>query len=147
MTPKTSRPIGRPFKPGQSGNPAGRPRSAGRIAELREKLGTDIDAVIGEVVRQAKAGDLTAARIVIERLIPAAKPVVIGDPPLSMPAGDASEKAAAVAQAVAAGDMQPDRAAAVLGAIRAAHDLGEAEELRKRVERLEASLRGPEGVE
>src|SRR6266404_5105931 len=57
---------GRQFEPGQSGNPAGRPRSArNRATVLAEKLmQDDIEDVVRAVVDAAKERDMTAAKLV-----------------------------------------------------------------------------------
>ena len=58
------------WKPGQSGNPRGRKPGSVPTQQLREALGKDADLVIDKVREQAIAGDLTAAKLVLERLLP-----------------------------------------------------------------------------
>ena len=59
------------FKPGQSGNPAGKPKGVkDRRTELRALLVPHAQELIDKVVALAKAGDTTALRILIDRLIP-----------------------------------------------------------------------------
>src|SRR5260370_80064 len=66
---------GRQFEPGQSGNPAGRPRGArNRATVLAEKLmQDDIEDVVRAVVDAAKERDMTAAKLVLERVAPRPK--------------------------------------------------------------------------
>src|SRR5467141_3673395 len=66
---------GRQFEPGQSGNPAGRPRAArNRATVLAEKLmQDDIEDVVRAVVDAAKERDMTAAKLVLERVAPRPK--------------------------------------------------------------------------
>lgn len=61
------------FKPGQSGNPAGRPPGAKSTASaLRKELITDEDLqeIVDTVIAKAKEGDLTAAGMILDRRIP-----------------------------------------------------------------------------
>lgn len=62
------------FKPGQSGNPAGKPKGAkDKRTALRELLLPHAADLVKKAVDMALAGDATALRICIDRLIPAAK--------------------------------------------------------------------------
>src|SRR5215471_772241 len=62
------------FKPGQSGNPGGRPTSAPITAAIREALDRDHDgvtvamAIVQRQVRRALKGNLDAAKWLAERL-------------------------------------------------------------------------------
>jgi hypothetical protein len=60
------------FVPGVSGNPAGKPPGArARATRLAEKLmAGDAEAVVNAVVTAAKGGDMTAARLVLDRIAP-----------------------------------------------------------------------------
>ena len=60
------------WKPGQSGNPGGR---SGKTEKIRAQLATGAADVAKVVLDKAKAGDMTACRLVLERLVPAVKPV------------------------------------------------------------------------
>lgn len=73
-----------PFKKGKSGNPKGRPAGVpnkrGVINNVIEAYGKanniDVESkLIASLIKQALAGDTTAAKIIIERMIPAYKPV------------------------------------------------------------------------
>ena len=56
------------FKPGQSGNPGGRPKSRRISAALRELLAAgDADKIASVLIRLAKKGSVTAAREIADR--------------------------------------------------------------------------------
>ena len=63
------------FQPGQSGNPAGRAKGSKNkrtiIAEEFERAGSEVARV---VVEKAKAGDLRAADLLLQRIEPPLKP-------------------------------------------------------------------------
>jgi hypothetical protein len=56
------------FQPKQSGNSAGRAKGSGRVAELRALLEPDDPDILKAVVEKARTGDLTAARIILDRV-------------------------------------------------------------------------------
>ena len=74
------------WKKGQSGNPAGMPKGTRhRATMLAEKLmEDDAENIVRAVVSAAKAGDPTAMRLCVERLVPLRKgrPVVFDLPPV-----------------------------------------------------------------
>ena len=60
----------RPWKKGQSGNPNGRRAKGLATAErLRNALVNELPAILEVVVKNAKAGDLNAARTILERVL------------------------------------------------------------------------------
>ncbi len=104
---------GRPWQPGQSGNPAGKPPGTRhRATQLAEAL---IDGEGQEIVRTmieaAKGGDITAGRAILDRLVPPRRerPVIFALPELRGPA-DAAAAMAAITGAVATGDLTPGEA-------------------------------------
>ena len=50
------------WKPGESGNPAGRRPGSGKVAELRESIAEHIPEIVSRLVEAAKGGDVGAAR-------------------------------------------------------------------------------------
>lgn len=125
------------FKAGQSGNPAGRPKSVPTtVGGLREAIAKQVPQIIDVLVQQALAGDVQAARVLIERAIPAIKPMELPTP-VVLPAGTLTEQGVAVLQSVAAGDLAPSQGAQLLTGIGTLARVAEVDELERRVKALE----------
>jgi hypothetical protein len=102
------------FKPGRSGNPEGRPKGARNKATMAAErlLDGEADTLTRKAIDLAKQGDSTALRLCIERILPARKdrPVPFNMPRLETVA-DSVNAAAAIASAVAEGELTPMEAA------------------------------------
>ena len=59
--------------PGQSGNPAGRRPGTGEVSKLRVALGERVPEVLEAMVQRAIQGDVGAARLILERVVPPLK--------------------------------------------------------------------------
>jgi hypothetical protein len=131
------------WKPKQSGNAKGRPRNAvAAAAKLRDKIGDDIDEVLNNVIEQAKAGDLAACRLLIDRVLPAIK-AIESPVELVMPQGAGLvAKGEAVLDAVSIGQIAPSQAAQILGGLGALAKLVETQELMTRIDALESQAKG-----
>jgi hypothetical protein len=138
MTTKKNAPP-QAWKPGQSGNPKGRPAGAGEIAKLRAGIAGHVPAIIATLTAAALAGDVSAARLLLERVIPAIKPAEEAAP-VNLPDGTLTEKGRAVVAAVAAGELAPSQGASIMGSLGALSKLTEADEIERRIAALEASL-------
>lgn len=133
-------PGGRPFKPGQSGNPAGRPPGTrNRALVLLDQMGEEAAAdVVRGVIDAAKRGDIVAARAVLDRVWPLrrGRPVALPLPAVTTPEGIAAALAAVVA-AMGDGTLTPDEAAAVASVIEGQRRAIETVELERRIAALE----------
>lgn len=134
MTDKPKRP-GR-WKPGESGNPAGRKPGTGDVAQLRAAIAARVPELLAKLMAQALEGDTSAARLLLERAV---APLKTSEPThaLCLPDGSLSAQGRAVLGAVAAGDLAPSQGAALLGAIGTLARVVEVDELAARVAELE----------
>ena len=125
------------FKPGQSGNPAGKPKGArDKRTALRKLLEPHSEALVQKAVDMALEGDTTALRLCLERIIPALRtqemPVSLG-----YMSGTLSEQAEQIIGTMAAGEITPSDAALVLSAMAAQARIRETDELAQRIRALE----------
>jgi len=69
-----SKPRGKPFKKGQSGNPGGRPKTKEFVEAIRTKIKeadgdrTKLETIAAKLVEKAVEGDLAAIKEVADRL-------------------------------------------------------------------------------
>lgn len=127
-----------PFEKGQSGNPNGRPKKNSATADrLREEIGAHVPAIIKAVVEQAKDGDVQAAKLLLDRVVPALKPqqqpVVIDD----MAEREPSDQGKAIIEAMAGGRLTPEQGQAMLAGLASLMKIVEVDELEKRITALE----------
>lgn len=123
------------FKPGQSGNPGGRPAGSG--SAIRAQLTEAWEEIKPVLLEKAKGGDMAAIRIVAERVCP---PIRAAEPtsPISLPQGSLTERANAVLDGLGTGDLSTGQAAQLMQALGALAKVIETDELEKRIEALEA---------
>lgn len=137
---------GRQFKPGQSGNPSGRPAGSRNATTLAVEalMEGQAEAITQRVVNAALEGDMVAVRLVMDRVAPARKsrPIQIDLPDVGDARGVAQAQAAVVAS-VAGGDITPDEGMALSGLLEARRKAIETEELAARLQHLEAAVKRP----
>src|SRR4051812_21117802 len=108
------------FKRGQSGNPRGkRPGSRNRASVVLDKMLADDGAdVVQAVLTAAKGGDMAAARLVLDRIVPVRKgrPVRL-DLPIIESAADVLMALSTTVAVMAEGEITPDEAAVVAGVL------------------------------
>jgi hypothetical protein len=125
------------FVRGNKASP-GRPPGRSQTTLLRERLATDLDQILDKLLAQARAGDLQATRLVLDRVLPALRPVEVVSE-LDLPRGGLAARAEAVVQAAASGDLAPGQAAQLVTAIAGVGKIIETTELMARIEALEAA--------
>jgi hypothetical protein len=126
-----------PWAPGRSGNPKGRAPGTGKIDKLRAALAKELPDVLEALVAQAKEGDTGAIKLILERTLPALRPV---DAPavLNLPVdGGLADQGRAVLAALAVGHLPANQAAGILQGLGNLAKLVELDELDKRVAALE----------
>ena len=131
---------GRPFEPGQSGNPSGKPAGTRHKATLAAEvlLDGESEKLTRKAIAMALEGDTTALRLCLERILAPRRdrPVSIALPPLSG-AGDAVRAMAAITMAVAGGRLTPSEAGDLSSLVSGYVKAIEIDELDKRIAALE----------
>ena len=131
---------GKPFKPGKSGNPDGRPRGSRNATTLalESLLDGQATALTQKAINLALTGDMAALRLCLDRILPPRKdrPVSFELPPIKS-AQDAAATVSAVLAAVASGELTPADAGEISKLIEAYVKAFETAELAERLERLE----------
>jgi len=132
-----SKRVGR-WKPGESGNPAGRRPGTGEVARLRSAIAEHVPNIIDKLVENAIAGDVGAARLLIERVIPPIKASEEATP-VEIPPGTLTEQGRAIVESVADGALAPGQGAALLASLGTLAKLAETDELARRISALETA--------
>ena len=130
------------FIKGVSGNPAGRPKG---IKDKRHFYAESIDAMIPQVLesvyQKALAGDMTAARMLLDRTLPSKRAeqecVEIQH------SGNIASDAKNVLRSVLNGEVSPDVGASLLSSMTSVLKAIEVEDLAKRIEALEGQKNEP----
>jgi uncharacterized protein DUF5681 len=136
------------FAPGQSGNPAGKPKGTRHRATLAVEalLEGEADKLTRKAVDLALAGDTTALRLCLERIAPPRKDraVAFALPDL-VNAEDAVRAMAALVGAVAAGELTPSEASELSRLVEVFTKAADTHELQQRLTTLEDRLANEPG--
>lgn len=132
------------WRKGQSGNPAGRPKGARNRATCvaEQLLDGEAEELMRRCIELAKQGDKVALRLCIERICPPRKerPVAFALPPLTT-AADVPKAMAAIAAAVASGELSLTEAGEVTRLITGFATAIEVHDLEAWIRALEADRR------
>jgi hypothetical protein len=131
------------FKPGQSGNPAGRRAgSRSKVLVALDALGEgEAESIVKVMIEKAKGGDSVAGRTILERVWPPRKGArVTFDLPEVATADDLPGAIAAVNRQVAEGEISPDEGALIVGLLEAHRKAIETSELAARLAALEERI-------
>lgn len=125
------------FSKGTSGNPAGRPAGQTPGAQIRKAIEDRSTEILKSVIDAAVGGDMTACKMLLDRITPTLKPVA-PQITINLPDGAAlSEQGAAVIKAAFTGAVSPDLSANLLSALSSQARIIEVDELVRRIEVLE----------
>jgi len=133
---------GKPFEPGKSGNPAGKPPGAKHKATILAQtlFEGEAETLIRKIIELAKEGDLQALKVCIDRLCPPLKaqsaPVQIALPKTE----SIADLATAFIEAAADGRLPPDVAAQLVSAVGTLARVVEIDELKERLSALEMAV-------
>ena len=129
-----------PFVKGQSGNPEGkRPGTRNKKTEMAEELMRNAaEAIMRVVLDAAQGGDMAAARMILDRLVPIrrGRPVEFDLPKDA----DVVTTLHGVLTATARGDLTPDEAQSLAAVVETKRRAVETCELETRIAALEAAL-------
>lgn len=129
-----------PFKPGQSGNRAGRPVTSHHAAKIRKLILAAAPDVVAAMIRAAKEGDSTAGRALLATVCPPIKPVELPARLPPLPDGLAA-RAAALLDYTVTGLLSPSQGVALISALAAMSKILETDCLMTRMDAAEQEIR------
>ena len=128
------------FKPGQSGNPNGRPKGAKnkRTLALETLLEGEAEGLTRKCIDMAKRGDTTALRLCMERIYPVRRgsPIEIAIPKINN-AEDLPIAISSIIQSVATAHISPEEGEVIMKLFDAERRAFETDELAKKIRSLE----------
>lgn len=127
------------FKKGESGNPAGRPR--GSVNKNLQMLRDAAEAILPDLIKRAKSGDLEAQKLILDRGIPRLRAVTMPER-MGLPDGTLTDQAKALVALIAEGNLSTTVAAEIAGIITASARVEEIDQLRDELKALRALLEG-----
>ncbi len=136
------------FQPGQSGNPLGRPKGArNRATQAAEAiLSGEAEALTRKCVEVALAGDVTALRLCLERILPAQRGRTLEfDVPTPRSATELLAVASCIVAAVCAAEITPDEALTMCRVLDGHRRAFETQELEDRLTALVQAFGGRNG--
>ena len=135
---------GRPFRPGASGNPRGRPKGARNRATVTAEalLDGEAEAISRKLIEKALEGDTTALQLCLDRILPPRRerPVAFDLPKIES-AAEALSASSAVLASCAAGALSPLEAAEIMGLVSKHVHMLELTEIEVRLTALEKGLK------
>lgn len=132
------------FAKGKSGNPMGKPKGArNRSALMAERLFADeVENICKMVIEEAKGGDMQAAKMILDRLLPPKKdtPIQIDLPKIES-SSDVLKAVGCITDAVGIGQISPSEGEALARIVDIHTKALELNEFEKRLAALEENKR------
>jgi hypothetical protein len=129
------------FKKGESGNPKGKPKGARHITTqlAYAMMEGGLEAILDQVVAKAKAGDMLACRMILDKIIPTQKDrtIAIELPPITTLDG-VGRAQSEILQAVVDGDITPNEGERIAAIVEGRRRAIETVELEARIAELES---------
>ena len=126
------------WQPGQSGNPKGKTPGSGELQRLRASLAENVPSILKQLIAAAQGGDIQAARLILERVLPPVKAIEQPVELLLPDGGTLTAKAIAVLSSAADGNLAPGQAAQLITALGTLAKITEVDQLAARITLLEA---------
>lgn len=124
---------------GQSGNPAGRPRGVGEVTKLRNAIADRLPEIVEVIINKALEGDSQAARLLLDRALPALRPTD-NTVQIELPGEGLVAKSFAILNATSAGELTPQQAGALMSCLTQITKVKETEELNQRLQTIQHLL-------
>ena len=131
------------FQPGQSGNPAGKPRGTRHKATqaMMTFLEGESEALTRKAVELALQGDTTALKLCLDRIAPPLKPCAQGVNLALEDEANLTETAKAILNAATNNEIPPDIAAQLITAVASVTRVEEVELIKERLAALERAIK------
>lgn len=125
------------FGKGKSGNPAGRKPGTGYAGKLREAIAADLPDILKALIESAKNGDTAAAKVLLDRSIPAFKPIQTTTAIDDIEGKSLSEQGTMIINAMGAGALSPEQAHTMLATLANLSKVIEGDDIERRLTELE----------
>jgi hypothetical protein len=123
------------FEKGISGNPKGREPGKTPGAKIRKAIELRSDEILQSVINAAVQGDMTACKMLLDRITPTLKPQAM---PMSLPVKSTlSEQGDEVIRATMSGQVPPDIASQLLTALSHQSKIIDVDNITARLDALE----------
>ena len=127
------------FKKGlPSPNPSGRPKGNATAQKLRELLAEDLEGIIHTLKSLAKSGDVSAIKLIMDKVVPSLRPVSEAIVINSIANDNTAEIGRLIIEATLRGELAPDVTSQLLAGLASQVRIEEYTLLEQRIAQLEA---------